>query len=77
MKKQGYPSYFEISGLTPDQLRAKTTIVVDDKTYEFSALSWAHRVLNSGLPDDNKNVKLAKALVIYALEAESYNGTHN
>ena len=59
------PSYFEFTGLRPEDLSAAKTISVNGTAYHFSALSWCDRVLKSGLDADDKNVKMAKALLAY------------
>ena len=67
----GYPSYFEITGLTPKQLAAQQFITVDDVEYKFSGLSWAYLILNnSGSSDKNKN--MAKAIMEYYTAAKNY-----
>ena len=67
----GYPSYFEITGLTPKQLAAQQSITVDDVEYKFSGLSWAYLILNnSGSSDKNKN--MAKAIMEYYTAAKNY-----
>ena len=67
----GYPSYFEITGLTPKQLATQQSITVDDVEYKFSGLSWAYLILNnSGSSDKNKN--MAKAIMEYYTAAKNY-----
>lgn len=67
----GYPSYFEITGLTPKQLAAQQSITVDSVDYKFSGLSWAYLILNnSGSSDKNKN--MAKAIMEYYTAAKNY-----
>ena len=67
----GYPSYFEISGLLPQDLAMEQSITVDDWTYKFSALSWAERVMGQEEPSE-KNVTMAKAVTAYYLAAHNY-----
>ena len=67
----GYPSYFEITGLTPKQLATQQSITVDGVDYKFSGLSWAYLILNnSGSSDKNKN--MAKAIMEYYTAAQNY-----
>ncbi len=65
-----YPSYFEITGLNPQDLATTQTITVGGTTYTFSALTWVDRVLNTGISE--KNVTLAKALLAYYDAAANY-----
>jgi len=66
-----YPSYFEISGLLPQDLAMEQSITVDDWTYTFSALSWAERVMGQEEPSQ-RNVTMAKAVTAYYLAAHNY-----
>ena len=66
-----YPSYFEISGLLPQDLAMEQTITFDDWTYTFSALSWAERVMSQEDPSQ-RNVTMAKAVTAYYLAAHNY-----
>ena len=66
-----YPSYFEISGLLPQDLAKEQSITVDGRTYKFSALSWADRVMSQEEPSE-RNVTMAKAVTAYYLAAHDY-----
>lgn len=66
-----YPSYFEISGLLPQDLAKEQSITVDGRTYTFSALSWADRVMSQEEPSE-RNVTMAKAVTAYYLAAHNY-----
>ncbi len=66
-----YPSYFEISGLLPQDLAKEQSITVDGRTYTFSALSWADRVMSQEEPSE-RNVTMAKAVTAYYLAAHDY-----
>ena len=68
---EGYPSYFEINGLLPQDLAMEQSITVDDWTYTFSALSWAERVMGQEDPSQ-RNVTMAKAVTAYYLAAHNY-----
>ena len=70
-----YPSYFEISGLLPQELAKEQSITVDDWTYTFSALSWAERVMSQEDPSQ-RNVTMAKAVTAYYLAAHNYYEAH-
>lgn len=72
---EGYPSYFEISGLLPQDLALEQSITVDGKTYKFSALSWADRVMGQEDPSQ-RNVTMAKAVTAYYLAAHNYYEAH-
>ena len=74
--KTTYPSYFEITELTPDQLAKNYTITLKDKNYSLSALSWVYRVMNNYIRDEDsvsdKNLKMAKAITAYYIAANEY-----
>ncbi len=66
-----YPSYFEIKDITPLDLGKDNIIKVGDKTYKFSALAWAYRML-SNENADVKNKRMAAAIARYAFDAYQY-----
>ena len=70
-----YPSYFEISGLLPQELAKEQSITVDGRAYTFSALSWADRVMSQDEPSE-RNVTMAKAVTAYYLAAHNYYEAH-
>ncbi|MCR5729410.1 MAG: hypothetical protein K6G20_03520 [Ruminococcus sp.] len=76
VNKTTYPSYFEITELTPDQLAKNYTITLKDKNYSLSALSWVYRVMNNYISDEDsvsdKNLKMAKAITAYYIAANEY-----
>jgi len=71
----GYDSYFEIEGLDPQQFGTVYKINVNGKDYEFTALSWANRVIrryeNDNASVAEKDVKMAKAVTAYYLAAKN------
>ena len=72
----GYDSYFEIEGLDPQQFGTVYKINVNGKVYEFTALSWANRVIrryeNDNASVAEKDVKMAKAVTAYYLAAKNF-----
>ncbi|WP_196243277.1 MSCRAMM family protein [Ruminococcus flavefaciens] len=76
VNKTTYPSYFEITEITPDQLAKNYTITLKDKNYSLSALSWVYRVMNNYISDEDsvsdKNLKMAKAITAYYIAANEY-----
>lgn len=75
--KADFPSYYQIKGILPQDLGKKQTITdANGKSYSFSALSWAYRVIfakyneHKDIPDND--LRMVEALLTYGLTAADY-----
>ena len=67
----GYPSYFEVKDLIPQNYGKTYTLTLNSTEYKFSPMTWANRVLSNGSASD-KNVNMAKATTAFYLAAKNY-----
>ena len=67
----GYPSYFEVKDLIPQNYGKTYTLTLNSTEYKFSPMTWANRVLNNGSASD-KNINMAKATTAFYLAAKNY-----
>jgi surface protein len=65
-----YGSYCEVTGLAAHRLMNEHKVVIDGRTYSFSAMSYVYRVLTG--KTDKETSELARALYVYAEAAKAY-----
>lgn len=63
--------YYEIPELLPTDLNTEYTVTFGTKTYKFSALSWAKRVMEN-LASSDKNKAMANVLYQYYTTANAF-----
>ncbi|MCR4645232.1 MAG: hypothetical protein K5695_07470 [Oscillospiraceae bacterium] len=82
--KADFPSYYQVTGLLPQQLSSPLTIdAANGKTYQFTPLGWSFRasykyLLHQNYPDtypetvSETDYLMANALIAYSLAADNY-----